>query len=389
MLCVKKFQASSARSMKLSDKIILVFFVFTTVLILLVLFFVGGSLEKILMASAAVYVVAFLFTYVIGRNFSKQLTSLAFKVEQMAAGDFSKKLKVSGKDEVGQLCHALNELISRLQTGVAMDVSRDRGIDRAKTDFVAIASHQLRTPLSIIKWYIDFLVSEDAGSLSEEQKHYLREVYKSNERLIELVNGLLDVSRIDLGTFAIEPEPADIIKIAQATENEFKPQIKEKGISLETQYDPIPIMSLDPRLTKIVFENIISNAVKYTPENGRIRLIIKKTKNHVLIKISDTGCGIPREQHPKVFTKLFRADNVKKIESIGTGLGLYVSKAVIEKSGGRIWFESPSLDLLLEESQSDSQTPINKKNKGTTFFITIPLSGMKKKQGTKKLTSLQ
>jgi len=375
--------------MKLSDKIILVFFIFTTILVCLVLFFVGGSLEKILLASAVIYVFSFLFTYIIGRNFSKQITELAFKVEQIAAGDFSRKLTVKGKDEVGQLCHALNELITRLQTGVAMDVSRNRGIDRAKTDFVAIASHQLRTPLSIIKWYIDFLLGEDAGGLNEEQKHYLQEVYKSNERLIELVNGLLDVSRIDLGTFAIEPEPADLIKIAKTAVEKFQPQIEEKGISLETQYDDIPVMNLDPRLTKIVFENIISNAVKYTPEHGRIRLIVKRTKNHVLIKISDTGCGIPRAQQPKIFTKLFRADNVKKIESIGTGLGLYVSKAVIEKSGGRIWFESPSLDLLLEENQEDAQTPLNKKNRGTTFFITIPLTGMKEKRGTKKLTSLQ
>jgi signal transduction histidine kinase len=374
--------------MKLSDKIVLIFFVFTSILVVMVLFFVGGSLERILVVSAAIYAVSFLFTYLIGKSFSRQLTNLAFKVEQIAAGDLSSKLKVKGRDEISQLCHALNELISRLETGIAQDVSRNRGIDQAKTDFVAIASHQLRTPLSIIKWYIDFLISEDAGDLTDDQKKYLREVYTSNERLIELVNGLLDVSRIDLGTFAIEPEPADMVALAREAVEKFRPQIEEKGISLETQFDNLPVMSLDPRLTKIVFENILSNAVKYTPEHGRIRLIVKKTANHVLIKISDTGCGIPRAQQPQIFTKLFRADNVKKFESIGTGLGLYVAKAVIEKSGGRIWFESPSLDLLLEESQT-GKTPLDKMNKGTTFFITIPLTGMKKKKGTKKLASLQ
>ena len=92
----------------------------------------------------------------------------------------------------------------------------------------------------------------------------------------------------------------------------------------------------------------------------------------MLIKISDSGCGIPREQQPKIFTKLFRADNVRKIESVGTGLGLYIVKAVVEKSGGKIWFQSPSLELLLSDGQNDSDIPLDKRNRGTTFFITIP-----------------
>lgn len=128
--------------------------------------------------------------------------------------------------------------------------------------------------------------------------------------------------------------------------------------------------------------------MKYTPNKGTIRLSIKKTQDNILIKISDNGCGIPREQQPRIFTKLFRADNVKKIESVGTGLGLYIVKAVIEKSGGKIWFESPSLELLLDKGQSRADVPLDKRDRGTTFFITIPLKGMKKRVGTKKLSSL-
>ena len=370
-------------NLNLSDKILLIIIVFSTILFLLIKFIIGGSIEQILVIGGIIYIGSFFITYVLSRKFSSRITKLALKVEEMAAGNFSEKIQTNTKDEIGQLTNALNDLISRLQTGIAMDVGKHKELAQAKTDFVAIASHQLRTPLSIIKWYVDFLVNGDAGKVSEEQLKYLKEVYNSNERLIELVNALLDVSRIDVGTFSIEPEPTNIIKTADSALKKFLPEIKSKNIILEKIYDVLPTINLDTRLTRIVFENVLSNAVKYTPENGKIRLAIKKTDNNILIKISDSGCGIPREQQPKMFTKLFRADNVRKIESVGTGLGLYIVKAIIEKSGGKIWFQSPSLEFL---DQKDKKI-INKDSNGTTFFITIPLKGMKKKIGTKKLSS--
>ncbi len=376
-------------AIKLSDKVLIIFIFFASTLIMAVHFFISGSLQKILVFSGFTYVFTFLITFFVSHRFSKRLIGLTFKVEEMAAGNLSRKLKMGNKDEIGQLANALNELLSRLQTGVAIDVSKHRELSQAKTDFVALASHQLRTPLSIIKWYIDFLIAGDAGQLSQEQIKYLKEVYKSNERSIELVNALLDVSRIDLGTFSIEPKPTNLIERMESAITKFMPEIKAKKIKLEKHFDELPIINLDPRLTKIVFENIISNSIKYTPEGGTVQLDIKKTDRDVLIKISDTGCGIPREQQPKIFTKLFRADNVKKIESIGTGLGLYIARAVIEKSGGKIWFQSPSLDLLLAEGQKNTDLPLDKRSKGTTFFITIPLKGMKKKVGTKGLTSIE
>lgn len=373
---------------RLSDKILIIFFLFSTALILLVRFFIGGSLQQILLLCNFVYILAFTATYFISLRFSNDIIKLTFKVEEMAAGELNRKINFVRKDEIGQLVNALNELIGRLQTGVAIDVSKHKELSQAKTDFVALASHQLRTPLSIIKWYVDFLISGDAGKLGDEQLKYLKEVYKSNERLIELVNALLDVSRIDVGTFSIEPEPTDLVERLESALSKFYPEIMEKKINIEKQFDNLPMINLDTRLTKIVFENILSNSVKYTSAQGTIRLSIKKMEKDVLIKISDTGCGIPREQQPKVFTKLFRADNVKKIEASGTGLGLYIVKAVIEKSGGKIWFESPSLELLLEKGQKTADVPLDKRNRGTTFFITIPLKGMKRKAGTKKLTSL-
>jgi signal transduction histidine kinase len=338
--------------------------------------------------SGAVYAISFLATYGVSRRFSKGITALTFKVQEMAAGNLSVKLDMKRNDEIGQLVNALNELMTRLKIGVAIDVHKNRAIDQAKTDFMSLASHQLRTPLSIIKWYVDFLAAGDAGDINAEQKRYLEEVYRSNERLIELVNALLDASRIDLGTFSIEPEPTDIVANANAAIDKFSLEIKAKKLKLRNHYDELPLINLDPRLTKIVFENIISNAVKYTPENGIVSIDIKIAAPNVLIKISDNGCGIPREQQPQIFSKLFRADNVKKMETVGTGLGLYIVKAVVEKSGGKIWFESPCLDLLLEKNQKKDDLSLDKRNQGTAIYITFPLQGMKKKPGTKKLSSV-
>jgi signal transduction histidine kinase len=371
----------------LADKILLIFFFFSTVLAFLINFFLKGSIEQMFILCVIFYVSSFLVTYLISKRFSKSLLSLSFGIQEAAAGNFKKVFKAGSRDEVGQLANSLNELMQRLRTGVAIEISKEKEIAHAKTDFVAIASHQLRTPLSTIKWYADFLVSGDAGDLSEVQKKYLTQIYVSNERLIELVNGLLDVSRIDVGTFSIEPEPTDVIEKMETALCKFKKDIEVKNLTIEKSFDVFGPINLDPRLTKIVFENIVSNSVKYTPEGGKIRVEIKKTDKDIFIKVSDTGMGIPREQQPKIFTKLFRADNAKKAETVGNGLGLYIAKAVIEKSGGKIWFESPSLDLFLEKENHDKKAKLSKESKGSTFFITIPLKGMKKKYGTKKLNS--
>lgn len=377
------------RTLTLSDKILIVLFLFSTILIVLTKVLIGGSYLILIIFSYFVYAVSFVVSYLISDKFSKRLKRLTFKVEEMAAGNLKDNLEPLAKDEIGQLTNSINTLKERLLHGVVQDISTHRELVQAKTDFVALASHQLRTPLSIIKWYVDFLLGGDAGEINEEQRHYLEEVYQSNERLIELVNNLLDVSRIDVGTFSIEPEPTDIAERANTAIEKFKAEIANKKINFISDFDDLPIINLDPRLIKIVFQNILSNAIKYTQEKGTILFSIKKVKGKVLIKVVDSGCGIPREEQPKVFTKLFRAVNAKQIESIGTGLGLYITKAVIEKSGGKIWFQSPSLDLLMLVADKTKKTPIDKKNLGTTFFITIPLKGMKKKIGTKKLTSAE
>lgn len=254
---------------------------------------------------------------------------------------------------------------------VFRDATREREIDKAKTEFVSLASHQLRTPLSAINWYTEMLLAGDAGKINSNQKRYLEEIYKGNQRMVDLVNALLDVSRIELGTFAIEPEMTDIKEISRDVVKEIQGQIKKKNLAVVQNYDKkLPKINVDPKLARIILQNIISNAVKYTSEKGKVAISFTMKDPDVLIKVVDTGYGIPKEQQSHIFEKLFRADNVRERDAEGTGLGLYLVKAIVDQSGGKVWFESFE-------------------NKGTTFFVTIPLSGMKKKEGTKALEDIK
>lgn len=253
-----------------------------------------------------------------------------------------------------------NEIIGVVET--FRDITKEKEIDKAKTEFVSLASHQLRTPLSTISWYTEMLLAGDTGKLNIEQEKYLEEVYRGNQRMISLVNALLSVSRMDLGTFVLEPEPTNISLLIGNVVTEQMPQINRKKIKFYSKFDKgIPKIQADPKLLSMVIQNLLSNSVKYTPEKGRIEmsLSLEPNKKMLLFKISDNGYGIPKNQQSKIFTKLFRADNVRGKDTEGTGLGLYIVKAIIDNSEGKVWFES-------------------KEDKGTTFFVTLPCNLLSK-----------
>ncbi|MEX0919086.1 MAG: ATP-binding protein [Candidatus Paceibacterota bacterium] len=247
------------------------------------------------------------------------------------------------------------------------DITREQEVDQAKSEFVSLASHQLRTPLSSISWFIEMILDGDVGPVNKRQQEYLDVLYQSNQRLIELVNDLLDVSRIDLGTFIIDPKLTDLPTIAEEALVDLTSKIKIKNITVNKKYsESLPKVSVDPRLTHVIFSNLLSNAVKYTPEGGTVNLSIEPTDQEVVITVTDTGYGIPLADQPKIFTKLFRADNIKERDLEGTGLGLYIIKSILNHAGGRVWFDSLP-------------------DHGSTFRVAIPLAGMTQKEGTKIL----
>lgn len=239
--------------------------------------------------------------------------------------------------------------------GVERDVTRAKEIDQAKTEFVSLASHQLRTPLSSISLAVELLLRGVGGETDERQKRYLEEIYGSAKRMTDLINALLNISRIELGTFAVKPEPTNLAKEIDCVLDELALQISGKRLKLTKSYEAgLPVVRFDRNILRIIAENLITNAIRYTPKNGRIAVALGRGDNGILFTVSDTGHGIPKRAQSKIFDKLFRAENAKEINSEGAGLGLYIVRSVAEKVGARVWFES-------------------EEDKGTTFFVLFPL----------------
>jgi PAS domain S-box-containing protein len=230
------------------------------------------------------------------------------------------------------------------RTGLAtiFDITKQKQLDQAKTEFISLASHQLRTPVATVKWYMEMLLSGDMGELAPKQKEYLNRIHNVNENMVDLIETLLNVSRIEIGSVRVESKPTNAIELSESVLSELSPQIEEKRINIDKQYGGnLEDMESDPKLLRIIIQNLVSNAVKYTPEGGTVSIIFKDSFGSKSITITDTGAGIPEGEQDKIFTKMFRASNVRKLTGEqGTGLGLYLVKSLAGAMGGSISFSS-------------------------------------------------
>jgi PAS domain S-box-containing protein len=244
----------------------------------------------------------------------------------------------------------------RKRVGLAalVDITQEKEMDRMKTEFVSLASHQLRTPLTTVKWQIDYLRTSKKFTWEEEVSAYLEKIYHGNERMIELVNTLLNVSRIEMGTLQVKFEDTDLVKLCEDVIQEVSPALEEKHIQLVKEFTPVCVAQTDPNLFRIVIQNLMTNAGRYTSDGGEVRMGVACRGDTATIIVSDNGCGIPPEAQARIFTKMYRADNAVKMVAQGTGLGLYMSRAFVETLGGTIGF-------------------VSQEGKGTTFTVTLPL----------------
>ena len=235
------------------------------------------------------------------------------------------------------------------------DISRDKLVETMKTEFVSIAAHQLRTPLSAIKWTVRMMLDGDIGKISDEQKELLEKTYESNERMIALINDLLNVTRIEEGRFLYKLELVQIEDLVEIVVKNASDLIKMRKINF-AYHKPsqLPSVSIDKEKMSLAIQNLIENAIKYTPEKGKISVDLEQQENNILFKIQDGGVGIPKDQQARIFTKFFRGSNVIRLETDGSGLGLYTTKNIIEAHRGKIWFES-------------------EEGKGTTFYFSLPI----------------
>jgi PAS domain S-box-containing protein len=233
------------------------------------------------------------------------------------------------------------------------DVTKDVELNKQKDEFISLASHQFKTPLTAISWNLEMFLNGDFGMVTDEQKAALETIKYSCKNMRELVSGFLDVTKVESSEYSIESGNVDILQIADSVLQELAGQISTKKINVIKKYgDKIPNLTIGEKTARIILQNLLTNAVKYTPENGTVELLIEKTIDGISISVKDSGYGIPENAKGKIFTKLFRADNVLKKEPSGTGLGLYLLKTLVDKLGGKVWFES-------------------KEGSGTSFYVTL------------------
>jgi len=237
----------------------------------------------------------------------------------------------------------------------ARDITKLKEVDRAKTEFVSLASHQLRTPLAGISLASELLMRHASSHTEKQRNEYLEEIFNSTKKMSALINDLLNVSRIEMGTFNIKSEELDIAKATNTILDNLKSQFNEKKLSIGCDFeDNLPIIYFDKNAFNLIIDNLLTNAIRYTPEKGNISVNIKYKKKTIIIEVSDTGCGIPPDESDKIFSKQFRATNAKDVAPEGEGLGLYIVKLVADKLGVKVSFKN------------------NSDGSGTTFYVSIP-----------------
>jgi signal transduction histidine kinase len=258
------------------------------------------------------------------------------------------------------------------------DISSQKEISRAKSEFIATASHQLRTPIASMNLQLEVFLRSAEG-LTPEHREELEDIYATQQSLMELVNRLLQTSRLELGRFAIAPEPLDLQDCLEDASAHVAALLAERKVHLRTQTAGEPIMvNADRKLVGIILDNLLSNAIKYSKAQGVVEISLEEVAkgklragrkvpgDGVLISVKDNGIGIPKEEQQSVFRRLFRTSTAHQSDSGGSGLGLYMVRSILDYSGGNIWFSS-------------------REGKGCTFVVWIPKEGMRTRVGNTEL----
>lgn len=249
------------------------------------------------------------------------------------------------------------------------DMTEERRIDRMKSEFITLVSHQLRTPLSSMRWYLEMLLNNEAGELKEDQRSYVKEVDAANGRMVQLVNALLNVSKIELGTFTLHPTPIDVSGLVSDVIKSLETmQLKRKTTVSFTPPTASLSVASDRSLLTLIVENLVSNAIKYSGGGSPVQISVDRSPDgkEVILKVRDRGIGIPAAQQAFIGRKLFRGTNATTLDTNGNGLGLYISMIAAETIGAKLTFQSTETE-------------------GTTFFLTLPMQEDRSEKETKNM----
>ena len=266
------------------------------------------------------------------------------------------KAKIAKLEQSAKEYNAGAKLLIRRDLELSRANEKLQKLDETKSNFISIVAHQLRTPLSGIKWTLSMLLGGEMGPLNNDQKTFLMKSYESNTRMITLVNDMLVADGIQSGKVHYGFKYIDIIDLMDNVLFEVSPAASKRNITIEykDKFETLPQVYVDPETMRAVLQNLLENAIKYTIDGGKIEINVKRESDNLIISIADNGIGIPKDQIKNIFAKFFRARNAIKQETDGSGLGLYIAKSIVEKNGGTLYFESIE-------------------GKGSTFYFTVPL----------------
>jgi len=269
-------------------------------------------------------------SFFINRSITQPLSIMEKKTKDIAKGDFKGILTLSSPPEIAELAKAFNLMCNMLNE-----------LDKMKSDFFSSVAHELRTPLSTLKMAISLLLEGRQGPITEGQKEVLVLLNGVVNRLISLINSLLDLSKMEAGMMTYNLESQNIVPLIDQAIKEIGPLVEVKGISLEAKVmEGLPIIKIDGERILQVIRNIIGNAVKFTPNGGYVKVFVRAIDQGVEVSVVDTGPGIPAENLTSIFEK-FRQISVRGTSRPnGTGLGLAIAKQIVTHHGGKIWAES-------------------------------------------------
>ncbi|HVF69582.1 MAG TPA: sensor histidine kinase [Xanthomonadales bacterium] len=301
-------------------------------------------------------IVLLLTSFVLSEDLTRSIRRLEQSAQLIKKGQIEKTAIIKSGDEIESLSYSFSSLIDQLmdrehsleKATSQLEVANEKlkALDKLKDEFVSLASHELRTPMTAIKSYLWMTLQGDAGVLNDTQKLYLTRSYSSVERLIKLVNDMLNISRIESGRITIEAKKVNIYELAQEVVQEISSRASELGVHVIISKDiQLPDVLADSDKIKEVLINLLGNSLKFTPKDGTITISFMQTEGMVETKVSDTGAGISHEGISKLFQKfnmLPESYSINKSAS-GSGLGLYISRSIVELHKGKIWATSEGL----------------------------------------------
>jgi two-component system sensor histidine kinase GlrK len=290
----------------------------------------ASARKLVLTISAVAVVLVIVASFLITRSIAQPLTILMEKTKEISKGVFNDDLNIASPPEISELAGAFNSMCGKLKM-----------VDKMKSDFFSSMSHELRTPLTSIKEGINLLREGVGGTIPERQKRLLAILSEESKRLIDLVNSLLDLSKMEAGMMTYTFEPGTVTPLIERATTEMIPLIEARKITLTTKVDEkLPVIKIDREKILQVLRNLVGNAVKFTPEGGQVRVVARLVNRGVEVSVSDTGPGIKKENLTTIFEKFHQAPFKHSNPIKGTGLGLAIVNHVITAHGGRVWAES-------------------------------------------------